>query len=93
MKEPKHLLNTIEVTTGKNRVETYYVKMLNGLISFSSQIFKENLLFFIIQDCVNQRQALFYLQILLGNTFPQFDKSPDKCTSKTCQVETKPVPK
>ena len=55
--------------------------MLNGPESHSGQIFKQNPEFFIIQDCVNQRKALFR----------QFDKIPGKCTSKTCQVETKPV--
>ena len=29
-----------------------------------------------MQDCVNQRKALIYLMVLLGNSFPQFDKSP-----------------
>ena len=40
---------------------------------------------------MNQRKALFYLKVLLGNNFPQFDKSPGKYSSKTCQVETKLV--
>ena len=62
------------------------MKILNGL---SIQIFKQNLSFFIIQDCVNQGKKLFYLKILLGNNFPQFDKSPGKYTSKTCQIKTK----
>ena len=49
--------------------------------------------FFIIHDFVNQGKVLFYLKALLGNNFPQFNKSPDKYTSKTRQVETKPVSK
>ena len=42
MTAPKHLLNATEVTTCRNGVETstYHVKMLNGLISNSGQIFK-----------------------------------------------------
>ena len=40
---------------------------------------------------MNQRKALFYLKVLLGNNFPQFDKSPGKYSSKTRQVETKLV--
>ena len=63
------------------------LKALNCVISYSTQIFKQNLWFFIIQDCVDQRKALFYLKILLGNNFPQFDKCPGKYTSKTRQVE------
>ena len=78
MKAPKNLLNAAEVTTCSNGVETYYKKLLNGLLSYSCQIFKENPLFFIMQDWVNQRKALFYLKVLLGNNFPQFYKSPGK---------------
>ena len=63
------------------------LKALNRVISYSTQIFKQNLWFFIIQDCVDQRKALFYLKILLGNNFPQFDKCPGKYTSKTRQAE------
>ena len=51
----------------------------------------EDLLFFITQDYVNQRKALFYLRVLLDNNFPQFDKSPGKYYSKTRQVKTKSV--
>ena len=65
--------------------------MLNGFIPYSGQIFIKNSLFFKIQDCMNQRKALFYLKVLLGNNFPQFDKSPGKYKSKTRQVETKLV--
>ena len=60
MKTPKHLLNVTEVTTCKNGVETYHVKMLNGLILYDSQIFYQNSLFSIIQDYVNQRKVLCY---------------------------------
>ena len=49
--------------------------------------------FFTIHDFVKQGKVLFYLKALLGNNFPQFNKSPDKYTSKTRQVETKPVSK
>ena len=52
--------------------------MLNDLVSYSSQIFKQNLLFFIIENCVNQGKALFYLEDFLGNNFPRFDKSLGK---------------
>ena len=68
-----------EVTTCRNRVETYPI------------VIKQDLLFFIILDCVNQRKSFFYLQVLFGNNFAQFDKSPGKYSSKTCQVEIKPV--
>ena len=78
MKAPKHLLNATEQTTWRNRVKTYLIKMLNDLVSYSSQIFKQNLLFFIIENCLNQGQALFYLEDFLGNNFPRFDKSPGK---------------
>ena len=91
MKAPKHLLNTTEVTTCRNGVKTYHVKMLNALISYSNQNFEQNPLFFIIQDWVSQRNALFYLKVLLGNNFPQFDQCPSKYSSKTCQAETKPL--
>ena len=64
--------------TCRNGVETYHIKMFNEL--YSSHIFKQNHLFFIIQDCDNQRKALFYLKVLLGKNFPQFDKIPDKYT-------------
>ena len=92
MKAPKHLLIATKVKTCRNEVETYHVKLLNDLISYSSYIFKHEPLFFIIQDCVNQRKT-FHLKVLLANNFLQFDKSPGKYTSKTHQVETKPVPK
>ena len=49
--------------------------------------------FFTIHDFVKQGKVLFYLKALLGNNFPQFNKSPDKYTSKTRQAETKPVSK
>ena len=62
MKAPKHLLNATEVTTSRNGVEVYHIKMLNGFISYGGQIFKQNPLIFIIQDCVNQRKAFFWQQ-------------------------------
>ena len=37
MKAPKHLVNATEMTTNRNGVETYHIKMLNGLTSNSSQ--------------------------------------------------------
>ena len=40
-----------------------------------SNLFKQKPLFFIIQDCINQRKVLFSLKVLIGNNFPQFDKS------------------
>ena len=48
MKVAKHLLNATEVTTCRNGVKTYPVKMLNGLISYSGQIFQQNPLFFVM---------------------------------------------
>ena len=75
MKAPEHLLNAPEVKASRNGVEVYHVKMLNDLISYSSQTFKQNPLIFIIQDCVNQRKALFYRKLLPGNNFSQFHKS------------------
>ena len=45
MKAPKNLLNATEETTCRNGVKTYLIKMLNGLVSHSSQILKQNLLF------------------------------------------------
>ena len=70
MKAPNHLLNDTEVKTCRNGVKTYHIKMLNDLISYCDQIFKQNPLFFIIQDCVNQRKALLYLNILNISIFP-----------------------
>ena len=55
------------------------------------QIFNQNPLLFIIQDCVNQRRALFYSKVFLCDNFWQFDESPGKYTSKTRPVETKRV--
>ena len=93
MKAPKHLLNATDMNTCGDRVETDYVKILNDLASYGNQIFEQNPLFFIIQDCVNQRKTLFYPKVLLSNNFPQFDKSPGQYTSRACQVETKLVSK
>ena len=42
MKAPKHLLNATKVKTCRNGVKTYHVKMLDGLISNNSKIFKQN---------------------------------------------------
>ena len=42
MKAPKHLLNATEVTTYRNGVEVYHVKMLNGFTLYSGHIFKQN---------------------------------------------------
>ena len=38
MKVPKYLLNAAEVMTCRNGVETFHVKMVNGLISYRGQI-------------------------------------------------------
>ena len=46
MKAAMHLLNATEVTTCRDGVETYHVKMLNDLLSHSGLIFKQNPLFF-----------------------------------------------
>ena len=78
IKASKHLMNATEVTICRNGVKTYYIKMQNGFISYSSQIFKQNPLFFITENYVDQRKALFYLKVLLGNNFPHIDKSPGK---------------
>ena len=40
MKAPKHLVNATEVTSCRNGVETYHVKMLNDLVSYRGNIFK-----------------------------------------------------
>ena len=48
MKVAKHLLNATEVTTCRNGVKIYHVKMLIGIISYSGQIFQQNPLFFVI---------------------------------------------
>ena len=42
MKAKKHLLNANEVKTYRNGVESYHVKTLNGLKSYSGQIFTQN---------------------------------------------------
>ena len=61
-------------------------------IPYSGHImFLEEPLFFLIQDRVHERKALFYLKIFLCKNFHQFDKCPGKHTSNTRQVETKPV--
>ena len=65
--------------------------MLNGLISCNGQIFNQNPLFFVTQDCANPIKAFLLLKVLLGNNFPLFVKSPGKHISKTCQIETKLV--
>ena len=51
MKAPSHSLNATEVTTCRSGVETSHENANNGLISYSGQIVKQNLLFFVIQDC------------------------------------------
>ena len=48
MKVTKHLRNATEVRAWRNGVETCHVKMLNGLMSCSGQIFQQSPLFFII---------------------------------------------
>ena len=78
-----------EVKTCSNGVEKCHVKILNGPKSYIGQIFKQNHEFFIVQDCITQRKALFYLMVLLGNNFPQFDKIAGKNTNKTSQADTK----
>ena len=68
MNASKHLLDATEMTTCRSEVETYHVKMLNGLIAYSGQIFKHNPLFFIIQNCVNHSQCFIlrsYLALIL----------------------------
>ena len=47
MKKPNHLLNATEARTGRNGVKTDHAKILNGLTSYTCQIFKQNPLFFI----------------------------------------------
>ena len=69
MKAPKHLPNTTEMKTCRNAFKAHHIKSLNDLTSYSGQIFKQNPLFFIIQDCVNQRKALFYLRSCLATSF------------------------
>ena len=64
MKASIHLLNVTEVTTCRNGVETFHVEMLSGHISNSGQTLIQNLLFFIIQDCVKRRKASFHDKVL-----------------------------
>ena len=64
-----YLLNTTEVMTCRNVVETDHVKMLNDLLSYIGHIFKQNPLFSLIQDCVYQRKTLCYPTVLRGNNF------------------------
>ena len=54
-------------------------------------MFKENSLFYKNTTALVKRKAIFYLKFLLGNNFPQLDKNPGLFTSKTYQVEKKPV--
>ena len=83
MRVPMHILNATEVTNSKNGVDTANAN--------SSQILKMNPLFFITQNCLNQRKTLLYLRSCSATIFIQYDKSPGKYTSKSCLVETKPV--
>ena len=53
MKALKHLLNATEGKTYRNELKTYYIRMLNDLVSYRGQIFKQNPLFFIIQEGKN----------------------------------------
>ena len=47
-----------------------YVKTLNDLTSYSDQIFLQNPLFFVIQDCINQRNiSSFMLRSCLAKIF------------------------
>ena len=67
IKAPNHLPNATEMTTCRNGVETS--RQNTKWSSYSSQIFN-SLLFFVIQDCVNPRKALFYPKVSLGINFP-----------------------
>lgn len=50
------------------------------------EIFYQKLLFLENPNCGNQRNG-FYYNVFLGKMFCQFDESPDKYTSKLCQVD------
>ena len=58
MKKPKHLLSATEMTTCRNGVKTYHIKMLDDLIPYSYQIFKQNPLSFIMQDSVLVKESI-----------------------------------
>ena len=70
MKAPKHLLNATEVKTCRNGVKTYHVKILHTLIKSLNRI-----LYFSYYRLCQSKKSIFYLKVLLGNNFPQFDKS------------------
>ena len=78
MKVPKHLLNATEYGIDNLQKCSRIISHQNAN---TGQIFKQNPLFFIIQDCFNQIKALFSLKVLFTTTFPQFDKRPGKYTS------------
>ena len=71
MKAPKYLPNATEVATRKNRVETHLVKMPQGFISYSTQIFKQNPLFFKIQMLIKERYYIisFFYNSYLATIF------------------------
>ena len=50
-KSPKHLLNAMEKKTCRNGVKTYHIEMLNCIISYSNQIFKQNPFFYNTRLC------------------------------------------
>ena len=62
-----HILDATEVTNSKNRVDTANAN--------SSQILKMNPLFFITQDCLNQRKTLFYLRSCSATIFHSMIKA------------------
>ena len=75
------------MATHRNTYKTIHVKLLKALISYKWRSnFNQNPLFYIIRE-----GHYIYFKLLLSGNFCQFDESPGKCTSKTRQVETKPV--
>ena len=86
----KHLLNTTEVTTCRNIVKTYHVKILNGTISYSPQIF--NAIFFFIsqsETVVIKESHYFILRSYLATIFLNLMKVQVLC--KTCSIVVKVV--
>ena len=77
IKAPKHLLNAIEVAICRNGVEMYHIKILNDHsilnISYSSQIFKQNPLFF--RTMLIKQRHYFILKSSLPIVFLSLIKS------------------
>ena len=64
----KHSLNITEVTTSRNGAKTL-IKILNGLILHSGQIFKQNPVFFTIQTVLIKERHNFIVRSYLAIIF------------------------